>query len=263
MTTSHEPLSIRERVLRAAGSLFARDATPSIAEIVQAAGVSRTTFYREFASRKELLRALSIEPEPETRARLLEAALDLLSRDGLAALSTDEVADRAGVSRATLYRLFPGKQALFAELVRQYSPFEQIGETVEQHRDGPPEEVMRKVAVHIANLYRQRQGVFRALAFELTGMRGVAEAGNAFAVAERSLASLIRYLQRQMELGRLRRTDPILALQAYLGPLLLHVMTRPLVEERFGVQTPLEDALATLITLWLEGMRPQSIARKP
>src|SRR5262249_55600516 len=162
--------------------------------------VSRTTFYRAFTSRDELLRALSLEPGPETRERLLEAALDLLARDGLAALSMDEVAEQAGVSRATLYRLFPGKQALFAELVRGYSPFERIAETVEAFFDDPPEEVMRRIAIHVANMYSQRQGVFRAFAFEMTGMRRATEAGGAVEVAESALASLIRYLQRQMEL---------------------------------------------------------------
>src|SRR5262249_25699781 len=132
MSNSNESLNIRERVLKAAGPLFARGGTPSISEIVKAAGVSRTPFYRAFASREELLRALSVDPEPETRERLMETALELLSRDGLAALSMDEVADQAGVSRATLYRLFPGKQALFAELVKLYSPFERIAETVEE-----------------------------------------------------------------------------------------------------------------------------------
>jgi AcrR family transcriptional regulator len=222
---------------------------------VKAAGISRTTFYRAFASREELLRALSLEPEPETRERLLETALDALSRDGLAALSMDEVADQAGVSRATLYRLFPGKQALFAELVKRYSPFERIAETVEEFFDDPPEEVMLQVAVVFARLYRQRRGVFRALAFELTGMGRAADAGGGFAVAERALASLIRYLYLQMELGRLRRTDPLLALQAFLGPLFIHVATRPVAEARFGVRTPVEEALAALVALWLEGMR--------
>jgi AcrR family transcriptional regulator len=256
MTSSRETPNVHERVLRAAATLFERGQVPSIAEIVEAAGVSRTTFYREFASREELLRELSLEPEPETRTRLLEAALELLSRDGLAALSMDEVADRAGVSRATLYRLFPGKQALFEKVFRAYSPFEQIAETVGQFFDDPPEEVMRRVAIHFAALYRKRQGVFRTLAFELTGMQNATEVISAAEVAERALASLIRYLHGQMELGRLRRTDPVLALQAFLGSLFMHVTTRPLTEERFGVRIPLDDALTTLVALWFEGMRP-------
>jgi len=256
MSGSSETSDIRERVLQAAGPLFARGEAPSISKIVKAAGVSRTTFYRAFASREELLRALSLEPEPETRERLLETALDVLSRDGLAALSMDEVADQAGVSRATLYRLFPGKQALFAELVKHYSPFERIAETVEEFFGDPPEEVMFQVAVVLAHLYQQRRGVFRAIAFELSGMRSAVEAESGFAVAERALASLTRYLYRQMELGRLRRADPVLALQAFLGPLFLHVATRPMAEERFGVRTPLEEAISALVALWLEGMRP-------
>src|SRR6266542_1248384 len=67
-------------------------------------------------------------------------------RDGLAELSMEELAARAGVSRATLYRLFPGKAALFAELVRRFSPFEPIAAVLETKGDRPPAEVIPAVA---------------------------------------------------------------------------------------------------------------------
>lgn len=47
---------------------------------------------------------------------ILEAASKLIDRDGLAALTTNRIADRAGVSIGTLYQYFPDKQAVVREL---------------------------------------------------------------------------------------------------------------------------------------------------
>jgi AcrR family transcriptional regulator len=55
---------------------------------------------------------------PTTRERLLEAAHDLVEEGGYAAASVAAVTERAGVAAGTLYRHFPSKAELFAELFR-------------------------------------------------------------------------------------------------------------------------------------------------
>ncbi len=47
-----------------------------------------------------------------TRERILEATLEVLARPGTRRLSLSDVAATAGVSRPTLYRWFPSKEAL-------------------------------------------------------------------------------------------------------------------------------------------------------
>jgi AcrR family transcriptional regulator len=56
-----------------------------------------------------------------TRDRLLEATIDVLARSGLRKLSLSAVATTAGVSRPTLYRWFPSKEAL----LEAFGPYEQ------------------------------------------------------------------------------------------------------------------------------------------
>jgi AcrR family transcriptional regulator len=50
---------------------------------------------------------------------LLEAAAQVLERDGLDGLNTNAVAERAGVSIGSLYQYFPGKDALTLALMRR------------------------------------------------------------------------------------------------------------------------------------------------
>lgn len=56
-----------------------------------------------------------------TVGRILDAARDLVAEDGVAALTTNHVADRAGVNIATLYQYFPNKEAVLDALLAQYA----------------------------------------------------------------------------------------------------------------------------------------------
>ena len=106
--------------------MLARRAKPTVADFAAAAGISRASFYRHFKSREALLHALAVAPEPEARERILAAAVEMVGAQSLTALSMDELADHAEISRATLYRVFPGKAALLGGLIASYSPLEPV-----------------------------------------------------------------------------------------------------------------------------------------
>ena len=54
-----------------------------------------------------------------TVAAILEAAARILEEGGPARLTTNRVAERAGVSVGSLYQYFPNREAILAELVRE------------------------------------------------------------------------------------------------------------------------------------------------
>ena len=56
-----------------------------------------------------------------TRERILDAALAQLAAGGYASASVQAVAGRAGIATGSLYRHFPSKAALFAEVFRRGS----------------------------------------------------------------------------------------------------------------------------------------------
>lgn len=61
---------------------------------------------------------------PFVREQILEAAFDLVAREGYEAVSTRDIATRAGVGPASMYRHFPSKVDLGRELyTRAVGPF--------------------------------------------------------------------------------------------------------------------------------------------
>ena len=181
----------------------------------------------------------------------------MVGAQGLTALSMDELADRAGVSRATLYRLFPGKAILFTGLIESYSPLEPVSRLLVTRNDAPPEELMPELArtAYRAVFVRgeNRVGLLRALFFEVSGMAPETEDA-AREVITRVVGLLVLYLVTQMSSGRLRTTHPLLALQSFIGPILFHILTRPLAERVLGLDVDGESAVTQLAEAWLRAM---------
>jgi len=232
----------------------------SMDELAVRAGVSRATLYRLFSSQQHLLQELGLQPPPTVRSRILDTALELVGRHGLAELSMDELAATAGVSRATLYRLVPGKEALFAELVRRFSPFEPIAAVLETIGDRPPAEVIPASAQALAAAMDGHIGLLLQLLFELSRSDPDHHAGGDAAQAMRTLPLVAGYLDQQMAAGRLRRMDPILAMQALAGPIVMHLLMPASAQSQsgagHGVALPLEEVVDELVGIWLRAMTP-------
>jgi AcrR family transcriptional regulator len=245
--------TIHRQVVAAARSILASDGRASVARIAAAAGVSRATFYRHFGSRGALLAVIAHEPPPAARSRILEAAQDMLLGRPLADVSMEDLARAAGVSRGTLYRIFPGKPALLRAMVETYSPFEAMLAVLARHRDEPPTVVLPRIARAIVGVAEGRLGLMRAVLHEATSGSPASLAG-VRPVLGPALGALTEYMQRQMAAGRLRRMDPFLALQAFMGPIYFHLVTRPIATDLVGLRVGIDDAVDELVEAVLTGL---------
>ena len=243
-----------------ASRLLARDRQASVEDIAIAAGVSRTTFYRAFPSRAQLLRAIDLQPEPDTRDRVLQASIRMLGTQSLKELSMDSLASEAGVSRANLYRLFPGKSALLKAILLAYSPFAPVMAVFARAGDHSPDEVIPEIVLTAYRTVAGHAGVVRTLLLEITSM--TPESTQVFAdTGLRAFGTFAQYLTGQMAAGRLRRMHPMLAVQSLVGGVMFHLLAAPVMSQS-AVDVPgSEEAVLEFANLWLRGMRPETATR--
>lgn len=248
--------TIRRQVLAHARGLLRADPRVPIARIARESGVSRATLYRHFGSRAALLRAVELDPPATATDRILAVAADLVARAGLARVSMDDVALAAGVSRATVYRLFPSKAALFGALLRRYSPFEPMVALLDELGDAPPREVIGRIGLTVARIGQARTELLRAVIADV-GNAGPDAIEGVRDVIQPAVGRLAAYLAAQMAAGRLRPMLPLLAVQALIGPIAFHVLTRAPAERVFGFDRPIEESVSELVDAILGGMEPR------
>jgi AcrR family transcriptional regulator len=130
-------------------------------------------------------------------ARVLEAASEAFAELG-ADVTVDEIARRAGVGHATVFRRFPTKEALIAAVVLER--VRTIGEIADAalERDDPGE-AFRHFVWEVAELHASDKSSFEGIAGRCREVPGVVEAKVALK------ASVGRLVARAQEAGALRR----------------------------------------------------------
>jgi len=98
-----------------------------------------------------------------------------------------------------------------------------------------------------------RTGLMRVLFFEVSGLAPETEEV-AGAALKKIVALLVAYLTGQMAARRLRSMHPLIALQAFIGPIFFHILTRPLAERVLHLDVDGEVAVTELAETWLRAM---------
>ena len=101
----------------------------------------------------------------ETVELILEATAQILEAGGLAAFTTNAVAERAGVSIGTLYQYFADKNAILLALARQQMTIglASIGKALQGERDPSVEGRVRAMVQAMVNAFGGRHRARRAV----------------------------------------------------------------------------------------------------
>ena len=219
--------------LRAAEKLGRDVADVPVAMIAAEAGISRSTLLRRFGGSRTALNdavlAAGVDPGglPPVRARAVAAAATLIGKSGLAATTLEAVATRANCSVYSLHAVFGGRDELMRAVFEQHSPILDVEEYFAR-AEGDLIDMVRGFYRTVAHALGREPRIAPAI-FAEAFARPTSPAVQSLAAygPPRMLGILGRWFEAEIRAGRIRELPMPLLAQQLLGPIMIHVLTRP------------------------------------
>jgi AcrR family transcriptional regulator len=181
---------------------------------------------------------------------IVEAAREVATAGGMAAIQIAPVAARAGVAAGTVYRYFPGKVDLIEALVESVAARELAAmRRAAEAAPGPLSALAGAVVTFAARALRQRR-----LAWAVTAEPVDAETDRARQDYRKAVAAEIEgRIRAAIDGGHLPEQDARIAAPALLGAL-LEGLIGPLAPERVEEPAQAREAVRTLVLFALCGL---------
>lgn len=160
------------------------------------------------------------------RDEVLDAALELFTENGFANTRVEDIAQKAGISKGTVYLYFQSKEALMEGLIdRALSPIALKAISTIQALGVDPIMVFKTIGGLIAH----NLGDPKILAVPKLIMRESVQFPELAEIYRRDVIDKVlpvmkRMIEHQVKVGRFRPVDPELAIRSIVGPIIAHVV---------------------------------------
>lgn len=200
----------------------------------------------------------------ERRRRIIQAAMGLFARQGFKATTTRQIAERAGINEALIFRHFPSKEDVYWAVINdtcqaglKRRPLPDRFQAAEDDRA-----IFSSLAEQILRRTAKDRALWRLLLFSALENHRLSHRFFRTYVAD-YYETLADYIRARVRQGRFRRVDPLLAARGFLGMVTYHILIQELFGgDRFQRFDP-RQVSEILSDLWLQGMRnPGSGPRK-
>jgi AcrR family transcriptional regulator len=192
----------------------------------------------------------------DRRQQIIEAALKVFSTKGFHKATNKDIAQAAGgISPGLIYWYFKDKEDLFLSIIRERAAIFQLTDHPERLIELPPREGLALIGRTYLSVFKVpgNVAIIRIMVAEAIRFPQIAEMFYK-QVASRFLGLLSQYLQHQVELGRLRPHDTLIAARSFLGMFVVNVVVREIMRDPVAMATPDEQLIATVLDIFLGGL---------
>lgn len=199
------------------------------------------------------------QSKSSTEQRIVEAAVQLFSRQGFSGTSTRELARLANVNEASLFRYFPHKQDLFWGALQSRLDHVRLRKELQEglSKAGKPEQVVPLIVELLVHTAVYQFELIRLLYVGLLELRPGTER-----LYRQHLAPIFRaindYLEQCVKNGTLHRFDPSITTIAFAATVLAHQVLYPLLADTQAPYANAEEAVVAYSKFWLRALLPET-----
>jgi AcrR family transcriptional regulator len=194
---------------------------------------------------------------PEARpAEILAAAITLFAEKGFSATRMEDVASRAGLSKAAIYLYYKDKMALLQALVQEMAGANlTVAAGIAEQYQGPVGPLLRQILLFMA-------GQLRSTSFPelikviISESRAHPEIGRLYfeKVISQGLPIFEGVIRRGIAAGEFREIDPALAVKAMVAPMLLAAIWKTVFEPLGAEMLDIEAYAAQHVDSFIRGI---------
>jgi AcrR family transcriptional regulator len=196
---------------------------------------------------------------PDARpAEILTAALDLFAEKGFSATRMEDVASRAGLSKAAIYLYFKDKMALLQALVNELAGASLgTARKIAESHQGPAAPLITEVMLFIAAQLRTTRFP-ELMKIIISESRAHPDIGRLYLdnVIGQGLPVFETIIRRGIASGEFRAVDPAFAAKAMVAPMLLAAIWKTVFEPLGGDALDIEGFIAQHVDTFLKGLAP-------
>jgi AcrR family transcriptional regulator len=189
------------------------------------------------------------------REQILDAALQLFSQQGFVGTNVDDIAQKAGIAKGTLYLYFKSKDDIFNAILFERSFINHLTDL-----NGTDQQSIENVLTQIAeNFYANSQSYVPLLRMVLSDICRFPEHAETLYrdIILKGNKIIADYLNEQVATGKIRPLeDAFLTARAFMGMMITHLLTQDLL---FGSRFTEIDQKAWIresVHLFLKGVQP-------
>jgi len=187
-----------------------------------------------------------------TKKRILESALKLFSEKGYLGATTRAIAKDAGVAEVTLFRHFPSKENLLAEVLNSYSFLPELKNILPEIYSIKYEEALLLIVRSFLNSLFLRKEMIKIMKSEIfTHPERVTRFYQSF--VDELYETLAIYFEDMQQKGILRDFDPKLGGRALLGMIFSYFEVEEFIFQRLGNQENYEKTIREFIKIFAKG----------
>ncbi len=191
-------------------------------------------------------------PRFNTKERLLETALKLISERGYLGTKTREIAQHSGVTELTLYRHFGSKERLFEEVLRQYTFLPKLKDLLPELEVTPYNEALTMVGISFLKTLKERNKLVRIMLSEINVYpEKTRRVYNNF--LDELIQTLADYFNTLKNKDIFRNLTPKTAARAYLGMLFSYFQAEEIVGGRNVTGKEMENTVREYVDIFIHG----------
>jgi AcrR family transcriptional regulator len=159
----------------------------------------------------------SMPARPETRERILDAALDIFSNRGYHDARLDDIAREAHTSKGSIYFHFPNKERLFLALVDQFAVLleRRVNEAITRQPHSGIEQV-RAALIAVLETFGKYRRPAKILLVQAVGLGSVFEKKR-LEVTDHFASLIQTYLDEAVAMGHIPPVDTSVVAHAWMG----------------------------------------------